>query len=109
MYLQGNEMARTFFETCFAPFEYLGVNTISVENVSYTDHIPFNWVGLPGFHLMQDPIEYGTRTRHIDMDVYEVVLEDDFKLSAAVVTTLIYQAANRLEMIPRLKLPEPEK
>ena len=59
--------------------------------------------------VIQDPIEYGTRTRHIDMDVYEVVLEDDFKLSAAVVTTLIYQAANRLEMIPRLKLPEPEK
>ncbi len=109
VYLQSNEMARTFFETCFAPFEYLGVNTISVENVSYTDHMPFNWVGLPGFHLMQDPIEYRTRTHHTNMDVYEAVLEEDVKLSAAVVATLIYQAANRLEMIPRLKLPEPEK
>lgn len=70
---------------------------------------PFNWVGLPGFHLMQDPIEYRTRTHHTNMDVYEAVLEEDVKLSAAVVATLIYQAANRLEMIPRLKLPEPEK
>ena len=30
-------------------------------------------------------------------------------LSAVLVATLIYQAANRLEVIPRLKLPEPEK
>ena len=109
MYLQGNEMARTLFETCFAAFEYLRVNTISAKNVSYTDYTSFNWVGLPDFHLMQDPSEYGTRTHHTDMDIYEAVLEDDVKLSAAVVATLIYQAANRLEMILRLKLPEPEK
>ena len=28
-------------------------------------------VGLPGFQFIQDPVEYGTRTHHSNMDIYE--------------------------------------
>ncbi len=108
IYLQGNEMARSFFETGFEPFNYLGVGTISTDMVTSTDHMPFNWIGLPGFDMMQDLIEYWTRTHHTNMDVYEAVLEEDVKINAAVMTTLAWQAANREEKIPRVALPKLE-
>lgn len=105
VYLQGNEMARSFFETGLEPFAYLGVGTISPDMVTSTDHMPFNWIGLPGFDMMQDPIEYWTRTHHTNMDVYEAVLEDDVKINAAVMATLAWLAANRNEKIPRVTMP----
>ena len=38
-----------------------------------TDHTSFDYVGLPGFGFMQDPLEYNTRTHHSHMDVYNRV------------------------------------
>jgi len=35
----------------------------------------FDRVGLPGFQFIQDEIEYGTRTWHSTMDVYDRALE----------------------------------
>ncbi len=103
--LQRNELARDFFEACFAPFEQYNPMAVSVDAVSYTDHIPFDWVGLPAFDFIQDLIEYRTRTHHTNMDVYEAVIEEDVKYNAAIIAVLLYQAANRDEMIPRLELP----
>lgn len=106
LYLQGNEMARAFFSDNLTPFNYLGVNTITSEMVSYTDHISFNLIGLPGFDMIQDPIEYWSRTHHTNMDVYEAVIEEDVKINAAVLTVLALAAANRDEKIPRMPLPK---
>ena len=107
IYLQGNERVRPIFEAYLKPFEYLGASTLTMSNTGGTDHLPFNWIGLPGFHFIQDPIEYGTRTHHTNMDVYEAVLEDDLKQAVAVVATFVYHTAMRDQTLPRKSLPRP--
>jgi hypothetical protein len=107
IYLQSNEHVRPIFEAYLKPFEYLGASTLTTSNTGGTDHLAFNWVGLPGFTFIQDPIEYGTRTHHTNMDVYEAVLEDDLKQAVAVVATFVYHTAMRDKRLPRKPLPRP--
>jgi hypothetical protein len=42
------------------------------------------------------------------MDVYDHVQGGDLMQAAAVVTSVIYHAANREEMLPRPPLPKPQ-
>ncbi len=105
IYLQGNEYARPIFTQLLEPFEYLDANTISAENTSGTDHIPFNWIGLPAFQFIQDPIEY-SNTWHTNLDVYEALLPDDMKHNVAIIASLVYHLAQRDEKMPRETLPE---
>jgi hypothetical protein len=64
-------------------------------------------VGLPGFQFIQDPMEYGTRTHHSNMDVYDRIVPDDMKQIAAIVASFVYNTATRDEMLPRKRLPKP--
>ena len=77
-----------------------------------TDSFSFNWAGLPGINLSQDPIEYMTNTWHTDLDTYERVLEEDLKQCVIVIASLVYHLAMRDEMLPRFpgdSMPPPEK
>lgn len=71
VYLQGNEMVRPIFETWLQPFQDLDANTLSIRNTGGTDHLSFDAVGLPGFQFIQDPLDYGSRTHHSNLDVYD--------------------------------------
>jgi len=86
----------------------MGVTTESIRNTTGTDHLSFNDVGLPGFQFIQEPLEYDSRTHHSNMDVYDHVQAPDLMQAAAVVTSVIYHAANREEMLPRPPLPKPQ-
>jgi hypothetical protein len=108
VYLQGNDMMRPVFDAWLKPFADLGVSTISIRNTGGTDHLSFNDVGLPGFQFIQDQLEYNSRTHHSNMDVYDHVQGGDLMQAAAVVTSVIYHAANREEMLPRPPLPKPQ-
>ena len=77
VYLQGNEAVAPIFEAWMKPFNNLGMTTLTIRNTGGTDHQSFDAVGLPGFQFIQDPVEYGTRTHHSNMDVYERVQEED--------------------------------
>jgi carboxypeptidase Q len=107
VHLQGNEMARPIFEAYLAPFHYLGATTLTTENTGGTDHMVFDAVGLPGFQFIQDPIEYGVRTHHTNMDVYDYSVEPDLKQAAVIIASFVYHTAMREEMIPRKPLPKP--
>lgn len=107
IYLQGNETARNIFQQWFAPFNDLGAKTITIQNTGGTDHLSFDAVGLPGFQFIQDPIEYGTRTHHSNMDSYDHLIEDDLKQAATIVAAFVYDAAMRDQKIPRKELPKP--
>ena len=109
VYLQGNDAMRPVFEAWLAPFRDLGVTTISIRNTGGTDHQSFDQVGLPGFQFIQDEVEYGRVTHHSNMDLYDHVVAADLMQAAAVITTVVYQAANRAEMLPRKQLPPPVK
>ncbi len=107
IYLQGNEAARNIFTQWLAPFNDLGAKTVTIANTGGTDHLAFDAVGLPGFQFIQDPIEYGTRTHHSNMDSYDHLIEDDLKQMATIVAAFVYNAAMRDQKIPRKELPKP--
>jgi carboxypeptidase Q len=109
VYLQGNDAMRPVFEAWLAPFRDLGVSTISIRNTGGTDHQSFDEVGLPGFQFIQDEVEYERMTHHSNMDVYDHAVPGDLMQAAAVIASVVYDAANRPEMLPRKELPAPLK
>jgi carboxypeptidase Q len=101
VYLQGNEAVRPIFRAWLAPFKEMGADTLTNAGIFSTDHNSFDDVGLPGFQFIRDFMENNPRTAHTNMDVYDHVLEDDLKQTAAIAATFIYQAAMRDEKLPR--------
>lgn len=108
VYLQGNDMMRPVFSAWFSPFQDLGASTVSIRNTGGTDHLSFDAVGLPGFQFIQDPMEYGTRTHHSNMDVYDHVSAGDLMQAAAIMASFVYNAATREDLLPRKPLPKPK-
>jgi len=107
VWLQGNDMARPIFESWLAPFKDEGATTLTLRNTGGTDHLSFDAVGLPGFQFIQDPLDYGSRTHHSSLDVYEHANAGDLMEAAAIVASVVYDAANRAEPMPRKPLPAP--
>jgi carboxypeptidase Q len=106
VYLQGNDAMRPVFDGWLSAFRDQGVTTVSIRNTGGTDHLSFDAVGLPGFQFIQDPLDYGTLTHHSDMDTYDHLQAADLMQAAAVIATVVYDAANRPEMLPRKELPK---
>jgi carboxypeptidase Q len=105
VYLQGNEAARAIFRAWLSPFKDLGASTITINNTGGTDHQAFDGVGLPGFQFIQDEVEYGTRTHHSNMDVYDRIQADDMKQAATIMAAFVYNAAMRDDKFPRKPMP----
>jgi Zn-dependent M28 family amino/carboxypeptidase len=108
VYLQGNEAVAPIFTQWMEPFKNLGMTTLAIRNTGGTDHTNFDAVGLPGFQFIQDPVEYGSRTHHSNMDVYERIQASDMMKNAVIVASFVYHAANRDEKLPRKPLPRPQ-
>jgi hypothetical protein len=106
IYLQDNEAVRPIFEKWMEPFKSMGMTTLSIRGTGDTDHAVFDEIGLPGFQFIQDPIEYGSRTHHTNMDVYERIQEADLKQMAVIVASFVYMTANAGEQLPRKPLPK---
>ena len=101
VYLQSNDMVRPIFSAWLAPFRDLGATTLSIRNTGGTDHLNFDRVGIPGFQFIQDPVEYGSRTHHSTMDVYDRVQAADLMQASAIIASFVYETANRVELLPR--------
>jgi carboxypeptidase Q len=106
VYLQDNDAMRPIFEQWLAPFRDQGVSTISIRNTGGTDHLSFDAVGLPGFQFIQDELDYETVTHHTNIDTVDHIQATDLMQIAAVVASVVYDAANRPEMLPRKALPK---
>ncbi len=106
VYLQGNDAMRPLFEQWLAPFRDEGVSTMSIRNTGGTDHLSFDAVGLPGFQFIQDPLDYGSVTHHSNMDTYDHAIPADLMQAAAVIASVVYDAATRPDMLPRKPLPK---
>ena len=98
---QSNSKVAPIFEQLLSPFRDLGVMVVRHGNTGSTDHVSFDDAGIPGFNFIQDPIEYGLRTHHSSVDVYDHLELDDLEQAAVVVAATAYELANRDEMLPR--------
>lgn len=101
IYAQGNERVYPIFRDWLGPFQRQGTYTISLRNMTGTDHLSFDAINLPAFQFIQDPIEYGSRTYHSNMDVFDRAVESDLKHNAIVTAVFAWLAANRDELMPR--------
>jgi Zn-dependent M28 family amino/carboxypeptidase len=97
---------RPIFEAWLAPLKDLGATTATIRNTGSTDHIPFDAIGIPGFQFVQDPLEYGTRTHHTNMDTYDRASKADLMQAAVVVATFVYNTAMMDGKLPRKPLPK---
>ncbi len=101
IYAQGNAAAVPFFRAWLRPFADLDAKTITLQNAGGTDHLSFDAVGLPGFQFIQDSIEYGTRTHHSNMDVFDRIPANDAKQASTIMAAFLWDAANLPERFPR--------
>tara|TARA_R110002096_G_scaffold219736_4_gene408236 strand:+ start:3824 stop:5377 length:1554 start_codon:yes stop_codon:yes gene_type:complete len=101
IYLQGNEAVKPIFEEMLKSYAYLDVNSLTIENTNFTDHEVFDFYKIPGFQIIQDPLNYSTVTHHTNLDVLEYVPERDMKINATVIAALVYQIAQEDLRLPR--------
>ncbi|MBS1662365.1 MAG: M20/M25/M40 family metallo-hydrolase [Bacteroidetes bacterium] len=100
IFAQQNEAVKPVFEQWFVPFHDLGAGTVTIKSTGSTDHLSFDWAGIPGFQFIQDPLDEG-RTHHTDLDDYDHLAIEDLKQSAIIIASFVYQAGMRAEMLPR--------
>jgi carboxypeptidase Q len=108
IYLQQNEAVRPYFEKWLEPFRDLEVEAVTIRNTGGTDHLSFDAIGIPGFQFVQDPLEYGSRTHHTNMDTYERCIPADLKQASVVIASLVYHTAMLDEKLPRKPLALPK-
>jgi carboxypeptidase Q len=88
------EQLRARFESWLAPLAGMGATSVvPIREPSGSDHATFYRADVPAFMFVQDPLEYRTRARHSNMDVFDYLQPDDMQQAAAVVAAFIYQAA----------------
>jgi carboxypeptidase Q len=108
VYLQENAAIAPIFAQWIEPLNDIGVSTLTMRNTGGTDHLSFDEVGVPGFQFIQDPLDYGSRTHHSNMDTYERLQPGDLAQAATVEAIFVYNTAMRDQMLPRKPLPHPE-
>lgn len=106
IYLQGNDTLQPLFEEWFRNFDDEDAVTITTRNTGSTDHIAFDNVGLPGFQFIQDPMDYGNKTHHTNMDTYDRIVGNDLMQASAIIAYIVYKTAMKNEKISRKALPK---
>jgi len=77
-------MVEPIFRAWLEPFRDLGASTLTIRATGITGHVPFDNVGLPACQFIQDPLEYGDRTHHSNMNLYDRLQANDLEQAAAV-------------------------
>ncbi len=101
VYLQGNAECAPIFRTWLRPFHGMGASTLTLDDTGGTDHLAFHGVGLPGFQFIQDPVSYGTRTHHSNMDVWDHAVAEDLQQASVIMAAFVWHTAQRDEKLPR--------
>jgi hypothetical protein len=101
VHLQGNGAVAPIFRAFLDPFQDLDASTLTLSNTGGTDHLAFDAVGIPGFQFIQDPIAYGSKTHHSNMDNWDHLVEDDLKQAATIIASFVWHTSQRDQPLPR--------
>ncbi len=110
----GNAQLAEIFKSWIEPIKDLEITAITGLTAGPqvapggTDSTSFSWIGLNGIGFMQDPLEYGTRTHHSNMDLYDRVQKGDVMQGSMIEAWFAYNAATRPDMLPRMETPAPD-
>ncbi len=105
IYAENNPAVAPIFKEWLAPFASMGGNTVAMAKTGATDHVYMQYVGLPGFQFIQDPLDYSTRTHHSNADTFDHLKAEDLRQNAVMLASLLLNAANRAESLPRPPFP----
>ena len=109
VYAEGNSAAARIFRKWLKPFHDLGAKTVTLNSTGGTDHEVFDDIGLPGFQFIQDPLDYGSRLHHSQLDVFDHAYIKDLKQASVIMASFLYNAAMSEEKMPRKPMPKAEK
>ena len=107
VYLQHNIAVKPIFEEWMKPFHDLGMTQLVLRATGGSDHGALDYIGIPAFQFIQDPLDYGTRIHHSNMDVYDHLIPEDLMQSAVIMSGFVYHTAMREALLPRKPLPDP--
>jgi Zn-dependent M28 family amino/carboxypeptidase len=109
IYTEGNFAVVGMLREWLAPFASLGANAVVAEPTGGTDHVFLSRIGLPAFQFIQDPLDYETRVHHTDVDTFDHLRADDLRQAAVVLATVLVDAANSEQTLPRNVVPTQPK
>lgn len=105
IYAENNVAAEPLLKKWLSPFNGMGAGTVVTSRTGGTDHEYMQAVGLPGFEFIQDPLDYGSRVHHSNIDTLDHAPPDDVRQAATVLAAMLWQAANSDAVLSRPPLP----
>lgn len=104
-YMQGREAVKPIFEKELVSLKELGVTQYNMNSMNGTDHASFDRINVPGFAVMQDPVEYRL-SHHSQSDTLDKAREPDLIQGAQVLAVTAVRVANLPTLLPRDKPAE---
>jgi carboxypeptidase Q len=105
IYAEGNVAVVATFREWLSPFASMGASSVVAEPTGGTDHVFLSRLGLPAFEFIQDPLDYGSRVHHTDLDTFDHLRPQDLRQASVVMATVLLAAANTDKPLPRKPLP----
>ncbi len=105
IYAEGNQAAVPLLREWLSPFANMGAGTVVAAPTGGTDHVFLQSVGIPGFQFIQDPLDYGSRLHHTNIDTFDHLQAEDMRQASVVMAGVLLAAANAEQTIPRNPLP----
>jgi len=105
IHAEGNFGATSMLREWLAPFAPLGASAVVASPTGSTDHALMARIGLPAFQFIQDPLDYGSRVHHTNLDTVDHLRPDDLRQAAVILATLLLDAANADLPLPKKPLP----
>lgn len=102
---ENNLAAVPILREWLSPFGSMGANTVSIRKVGGTDHVFFSAVGIPAFQFIQDPLDYGSRLHHTNIDTFDHLKATDMRQAAVILAAFLLQAANADKPLPHMPFP----
>jgi hypothetical protein len=109
IFAEGNLNAVPILREWLAPFASMGASAVVAEPTGSTDHVFLSHLGLPAFQFVQDPLDYGSRVHHTDLDTYDHLRIEDMKQGAVVLAAVLIDAAAADKPLPRKPVPTEPK
>jgi carboxypeptidase Q len=105
IYAEGNFAAVPILRNWLAPFDSLGASKVVAQRTGGTDHEMMAGIGLPAFQFIQDPLDYGSKVHHTNLDTFDHLRIEDLRQAAVILATVLLQAAESDTPMPRNVLP----
>lgn len=105
IYAEGNAAAVPLLKEWLSPFESMGAGSVVAGPTGGTDHESFQAAAVPGYQFIQDPLDYGSRVHHSDIDTLDHMRPDDLRQAAVVMAGVLLEAANSDRELPRPPIP----